>query len=158
MDPARTAADTGRAGASSGRRTIMPERAGSAESNRRLMADYFEVMNAGGDLADFFSDDVTWVNMESGEQFTGPAAVRDYITALHTRLFEGHAQGRSLDITDAHAFLEGDFTVTSTDVRVPFCLVYDVRDARITAMRLYMSFGSLPRRAVDAAGEQLLRT
>lgn len=131
----------------------MPERAGSAESNRRLMADYFDVMNAGGDLAGFFSEDVVWVNMESGEQFTGPAAVRDYITALHTRLFDARAQGQSLDVTDAHAFLEGDFVGTSTDVRVPFCLVYDVNGARISAMRLYMSFGSVPRRAVEASGE-----
>ena len=130
----------------------MPERAGSAESNRRLMADYFDVMNAGGDLAGFLSEDVVWVNMESGEQFTGPAAVRDYITALHTRLFDARAQGQSLDVTDAHAFLEGDFVGTSTDVRVPFCLVYDVNGARISAMRLYMSFGSVPRRAVEASG------
>ena len=136
----------------------MSERTGSAESNRRLLDDYFDVMSAGGDLADFFSADVTWVNMESGEQFTGPAAVRDYITALHTRLFEARAEGRSLDVTDAHAFLEGEFVGTSTDVRVPFCLVYDVRDGRITAMRAYMSFGSLPLRTVEASGESIVRT
>ena len=136
----------------------MSERTGSAESTRRLMRDYFDVMGAGGDIADFFSEDVTWVNMESGEQFTGPAAVRDYIDALHTRLFDATSHGRSLDVTDAHAFLEGDFTGTSTDVRVPFCLVYDVGDGRITAMRLYMSFGALPRRAVEASGEPFART
>jgi hypothetical protein len=94
--------------------------------------------------------------MESGEQFTGPAAVRDYITALHSRLFDATSHGRSLDITDAHAFLEGDFLGTSTDVRVPFCLVYDLGDGRITAMRLYMSFGSLPRRAADASEESVV--
>jgi hypothetical protein len=136
----------------------MSERTGSAESNRKLMSDYFDVMGADGDIADFFGEDVTWVNMESGEQFTGPAAVRDYINALHTRLFDATSHGRSLDVTDAHAFLEGDFTGTSTDVRVPFCLVYDLRDARIRAMRLYMSFGSLPRRAVDASKQPILKT
>ena len=136
----------------------MSERTGSAESNRRVLHDYFDVMSAGGDLADFFSEDVTWANMESGERFTGPAAVRDYITTLHTRLFEARAEGRSLDVTDAHAFLEGEFVGTSTEVRVPFCLVYDVRDGRITAMRLYMSFGSLPLRTVEASAEPIVRT
>ena len=135
----------------------MSERTGSAESNRKLMSDYFDVMGADGDIADFFSEDVTWVNMESGDQFTGPAAVRDYITALHTRLFDATSHGRSLDVTDAHAFLEGDFTGTSTDVRVPFCLVYDVGNGGISAMRLYMSFGSLPRRAVEVSDEATVR-
>jgi hypothetical protein len=136
----------------------MSETTASVESTQRLMRDYFAVMNAGGDLADFFSDDVTWINMESGERFSGPAAVRDYITALHTRLYDGTAHGRSLDVTEAHAFLEGDFVGTSTDVRVPFCLVYDVGGDRITAMRFYMSFGSLPRRAVEASEEPVART
>jgi hypothetical protein len=63
-----------------------------------------------------------------------------------------------LDVTEAHAFLEGDFVGTSTDVRVPFCLVYDVGGDRITAMRFYMSFGSLPRRAVEASEEPVART
>lgn len=136
----------------------MSEPTGLAESNRRLMRDYFGVMSAGGDIARFFSQDVTWINMESGEQFTGPAAVRDYITALHTRLFDATSHGRSLDVTDAHAFLEGDFTGTWTDLRVPFCLVYDVGDGRITAMRLYMSFGSLPLRSTEASEERVVRT
>ena len=136
----------------------MSQQTVSAESTRRLMRDYFDVMGAGGDIADFFSEDVTWVNMESGEQFTGPAAVRDYITALHTRLFDATSHGRSLDVTDAHAFLEGEFVGTSTDVRVPFCLVYDVGDTGIMAMRLYVSFGSLPRRAVEASEERIVRT
>jgi hypothetical protein len=54
----------------------MSETTASVESTDRLMRDYFAVMNAGGDLADFFSDDVTWINMESGEQFTGPTGLR----------------------------------------------------------------------------------
>lgn len=135
----------------------MSEPTVSVESNRTLMRDYFEVMSADGDIARYFSQDVTWINMESGERFTGPAAVRDYITALHTRLFDATPQGRSLDVTDAHAFLEGDFTGISTDVCVPFCLVYDLRDGRISAMRAYMSFGSLPRRA-EASEEAVART
>jgi SnoaL-like domain len=129
------------------------ERTGSAESNRAFMGDYFRVMSADGDLAPFFTEDVTWVNVESGQQFRGRAAVRDYIKALHDRLYEARSQGRSLDVTDAHAFLEGDFVGTSSDVRVPFCLVYDLGDAGISAMRAYMSFGSLPVRVPEAAGE-----
>src|SRR4051812_22372214 len=112
-------------------------------------------MNTGGSLTDFFTEDVTWVNVESGEQFGGRAAVRDYIRALHTRMFDARPQGRSLDVTDAHAFLEGEFVGTSTDVRVPFCLVYDLGDAGISAMRLYMSFGSLPLSVAEACGESV---
>jgi ketosteroid isomerase-like protein len=52
------------------------------------MGDYFRVMSADGDIAAFFTEDVTWVNVESGQQFRGRAAVRNYIRALHDRLYE----------------------------------------------------------------------
>jgi len=44
---------------------------------------------------------------------------------------------------------------TSIDVRVPFCLVYDVGDAGISEMRFYMSFGSLPLNVAEASGESV---
>ncbi|WP_432570643.1 nuclear transport factor 2 family protein [Kineococcus sp. SYSU DK005] len=121
-----------------------------AEAHRRLMDDYFGAMSAGGDFSTFFTEDVVWVETESGESFTGPAAVRERIEALHDRMFEARSHGRSLSVTDEHAFLEGEFVGTAVDLRVPFCLVYDLDGTAIRRMRLYMTFA--PLRAVARGG------
>ncbi|NAZ86248.1 nuclear transport factor 2 family protein [Kineococcus indalonis] len=117
-----------------------------AEAHRRLMDDYFGVMSAGGDFSTFFTEDVAWVETESGERFSGPAAVRERIEDLHERLFEARSHGRSLSVTDEHAFLEGEFLGTATDLRVPFFLVHDLDGTVIREMRLYVAFA--PLRAV----------
>lgn len=116
---------------------------GSTESEEQLLRSYFDTMGAGGDLARFFTEDVVWVNTETGERFEGPGAVRDYIHVLHTELFDARPQGRYLGVTEGHAFLEGDFVGVDSDLRVPYCLVYDVSGAGISAMRLYTSFAQL---------------
>ena len=89
----------------------MSERTGSAESNRGLLRDYFAVMATGGDLADFFTEDVTWVNVESGEQFRGRAAVRDYDSQLIVLgwLEDQNAAGVCLLIQDCGEFAQEKF-------------------------------------------------
>jgi hypothetical protein len=55
-----------------------------------------------------------------------------------------------VDVTEGHAYLEGAFVGIDTDLRVPFCVVYDLSDAGISAMRAYMTFA--PLRAHPKAG------
>nr|WP_281372774.1 nuclear transport factor 2 family protein [Kineococcus aurantiacus] len=124
-----------------------------------MLQQYFEVMNDGGDFARFFSGDVAWVNTDSGQRFTGPAQVREYVVALHTTTYEARPEGRSLSVTDAHAYLEGEFVATAEastpGLRVPFCLVYDLDGEAIREMRLYTSFAALAplaRSVVPATG------
>jgi SnoaL-like domain len=121
----------------------MSTQTGSTEADRRLLQDYFDAMDAGGDLARFLTEDVVWVNTDTGERFEGRQAVKDYIRVLHTEMFDAVPEGRYLGVFEGHAFLEGDFVGTATDLRVPFCLVYDLSGAGISAMRLYMSFAPL---------------
>lgn len=117
--------------------------AGAAEDNRQLLRAYFAAMAADEDLTRFLTEDVVWLNTDLGERFEGPQGVQAYIRALHTEMFDAHPEGHHLEVTDAHAYLEGAFVADRGDEEVPYCLVYDLDGAGISAMRLYMSFAAL---------------
>ena len=126
----------------------------SVDQTQRTMDHYFSAMGRGDDFSVFFTADVTWIMVESGQEVRGPAAVRDYILALHSKMF-GHQQ-RHLVVSDGHAYLEGDCVDTpgGTVPRYDYCLVYDLEADRIRAMRCYGSIAKLmpPTAAADAVG------
>ena len=118
----------------------------SVSSTRSVMDRYFNAMGAEEDFSRFFDDDVTWLMVDSGQEVRGPGSVRGYLNELHSKMLTG-AQ-RELVVTDDHAFLEGD-AVNADDgpgSGLAYCLVYDILDGRITAMRCY---GTLARLMSD---------
>jgi hypothetical protein len=114
----------------------------STQSTQSLLDRYFAAMNAGKDFSKFYGEDVTWTMVDSNQEVRGAVAVRDYIIDLHNRM-QGGSQ-RPLLVADGHAVLEGDaVNVEDGNERGLFyCLVYDLSDDRISAMRCY---GSLSR-------------
>jgi hypothetical protein len=113
---------------------------------RRTMDSYFQAMGAGDDFATFYTADVRWIMIDSGQEVRGPAGVRDYVLALHSKMF-GHQQ-RQLVVADGHAYLEGDCVdqPAATGPRYVYCLVYDLAGDRISDMRCY---GSIARLMAD---------
>ncbi len=122
----------------------------SIDQTQRTIECYFEAMGSGEDFSRFYSADVTWSMVDSGEKVTGPSAVRDYIVALQGRMF-GDLK-RDLVISDGHACVEGDCVDVPGGIgaRHTYCLVYDVDNDRITAMRCYGSIARLMSRQVKA--------
>jgi hypothetical protein len=107
------------------------------------MDRYFAAMNAEEDFSEFFEEGVTWLMVDSGQEVRGPEAVRNYIMELHSRMLSGD-QGE-LVLADGHAFLEGN-GVNAAENGGPglsYCLVYDLRDDRISAMRCYGNLAHL---------------
>ena len=126
----------------------------SVETTGRVLRDYGEALMSGGDFARFFTDDVHWTTMETGHEIRGREAVRDYIVALHTTLFEARPVVRNTAAGDAFALLEADFVgrhvgeiggvaPTGRQVDVPYCVVYDVDGDRIRALRAYFPVAAL---------------
>jgi len=111
----------------------------SADSTRSVMERYFDAMGHDQDFSRFFSADVTWSMVDTSEQVSGAAAVRQYILELHGRMSSG--EQRPLDVTDGHAYLEG--SAVNGDPGLAYCLVYDVSDDRITAIRCYGTIATL---------------
>ena len=121
----------------------------SLEATTRTMNSYVEALLNGGDVGQFFTDDVQWTTIETGDQIIGRQAVRDYIVSLHSKLFDAHPEVKNVAIADGIVALEADFVGTHTGefagiaptgaaVRVPYCVFYDVDDAGIRALRVYL--------------------
>ena len=121
----------------------------SVQSTQSLLDRYFAAMNAEEDFSKFFEEEVTWTMVDSNHEVRGAGAVRDYILDLHSRM-RGGSQ-RPAVVSDGHAVLEGEaVNVEEGNERGLFyCLVYDLRDDQISAMRCY---GSLSRLMTGTGG------
>jgi predicted ester cyclase len=113
------------------------------------MNSYFDALSKGADFERFFTDDVEWTTMETGEKIIGRQAVRDYIVTMHRSVFDAHPEVRSLAIADGVVALEADFVGTHTGqfaavaptgaaVRIPYSVFYDVDEDGIRALRAYL--------------------
>jgi hypothetical protein len=111
----------------------------SQEQTRSIMEDYFAAMSA-GQFAAFFSDDVTWTTMESGEVVRGPLAVQAAIIGLHARM--PGVRTRQLVVAEQSAFIEGDCAPGSGSP-IAYCVAYDIAQGRIAAMRYYGELAAL---------------
>jgi hypothetical protein len=111
-------------------------------TTQSVMDRYFAAMGAEEDFSKFFDEDVTWLMVDSGQEVRGAGPVRDYIVELHSRMLSGDQS--ELVLADGHAFLEGSRVNADHDggPGLAFCLVYDIRGDRISAMRCY---GTLAR-------------
>ena len=129
----------------------------SAETTERVLREYLDALLARGDFGRFFSDDVLWTTMETGQEIRGREAVRDYIVALHTVIFDARPVIRCTVAGDGVALLEADFvgrhigemggvSPTGKDVKVPYCVVYDISGEQISALRAYFPVAALVQR------------
>ena len=134
----------------------------SVTDTESTLRDYMNALLGGGDFAAFFSDDVLWTTMETGDEIRGRDAVRDYIVALHSELFEAAPELRSLAVADGIASLEADFVgkhvaelagvpATGAEVRLPYAMFYDVEGGSITALRAYFPITVLVQKLQEAA-------
>ena len=126
----------------------------SVETSERVFREYGEALMSRGDFARFFTEDVLWTTMETGHQIRGREAVRDYIVALHTTLFDARPVIRNSAVGESFALLEADFVgrhvgeiggvaPTGKDVAVPYSVVYEIDGNRISALRAYFPVAAL---------------
>ena len=126
----------------------------SVEETERTVREYLDTLSDGGDFAEFFADDVMWTTMETGDQIRGRAAVRDFIVALHSELFDATPEFGNVTVADGHAALEAVFVgkhtgelagipATGAQVRLPYAVSYDLSDGKIAALRAYFPITAL---------------
>jgi hypothetical protein len=116
-----------------GRRLFM---AVSMMDTGRLIDAYLEALVTHGDYAQFFSDDVVAI-LEGPEiqEFRGREAVREWIDAAHEL---GEIKILTSFGCEAHAAAEAEF-VRKDGVAVPYSVIYDFADDKITALRLFFT-------------------
>jgi steroid delta-isomerase-like uncharacterized protein len=121
----------------------------SVEATAETMRSYLDALVARGDFADYFTDDVTWTIIGTDQQVQGREPVRDFLTWMHTQAFDAHPKVNTLVVSDGQAALEADLVGTHTGeflgipatgktVQVPYCVVYDLHDGKIAALRAYI--------------------
>jgi len=134
----------------------------SVEETQGTIREYLNALLNGGDFASYFADDVVWTTMETGDQIRGREAVRDFIVALHSQLFDASPELVNLTVADGVVGLEALFIgthiaefagvpATSTAVRLPYSVFYDLVGGKLISLRAYFPITALVQQLSDAA-------
>jgi hypothetical protein len=134
----------------------------STQETEQVVGAYVAALVGGGDFAGFFADDVVWTTMETGDQVRGRDEVAAFITSLHSEIFDARPELGNVGYGDGFAVLEavfvgvhiGEFAglpATKAEVRLPYCVGYDVHGGLITALRAYFPVMALRQQLADAA-------
>lgn len=101
-----------------------------------LLRQYTRALLSHGDFAAYFTDDVV-ATLEGIEpqRFEGREAVRTWIEAAHAL---GSIRPKTLFACEAQVGSEWEF-VRNDGVVVPYAVIYDVREDRISALRLFFT-------------------
>jgi steroid delta-isomerase-like uncharacterized protein len=128
----------------------------SAEQVRETMQQYVTVLLDRGDYRRFFAEEVEVSIVGTDQRARGPEAAEQMIRFMHEVAFDARPEVSNVVADEAGAAAEAVFVGThvgefagvpasGNSVRVPYSVFYELRDAKITALRLYMSFDELMR-------------
>jgi steroid delta-isomerase-like uncharacterized protein len=132
----------------------------SVERTREVMDRYWDSQHR--DLS-MMAPDVVFTTMATGDEHRGPEGIRRMLEHIYHTAFEARAEIRSRLYGDEQAMIEGEFVgthigefagipATGREVRVPLCVVYDLKDGRIQRGRVYLELPVLLRQlGVEAA-------
>lgn len=140
----------------------------AAERTAEAMRSYLDALIARGRYAEHFAEDVVLTMMGGDQEAHGPAAVQQLIDYLHQQAFDATLEVRGLFVAEGKAALEADFVGThvgefagvsasGAHVRVPYSVIYDLTEDKITALRIYMPVSAIMAQlggAVNAAAER----
>ena len=110
----------------------------SVSQTQQTMQSYAEAILKHSRFDQYFSDNVVAVVEGANQRYDGRDAVQQWIDGAHSL---GEIKMRTLFAGEGHAAGEFDF-VREDGVTVPYSVIYDLSDGKITALRLYFT-GSL---------------
>jgi predicted ester cyclase len=123
-----------------------------SSTTRTTIEAYLQVLTApqGGRFADFFTDDVTFELIGTGQPVQGREQVEAAIQYAHQEAFAARPEQRAMVVDSANnrAAVEFDFVgrhigefagiaATGREVRVPYSVHYDLQESHISALRVY---------------------
>ena len=120
----------------------------TVEQTQATMQAYLDALLAGGAFEQFFSDDVQWTTVGYDVELTGREAVGQFIRAFHTQAFAATSEVKNLFVADGKAAIQANFVgqhiaefmgvaATQRQVNVPYAVIYDLVEDRITVLRSY---------------------
>jgi len=126
----------------------------SIESTSETLTTYLEVLVQRGPYAQYFADNVTFTLVGANQEVTGREAVEQFIRYFHEQAFDAHPKLKTTIVEEDRAAAEIDFVGThigefagvpasNKNVNVPYAVVYDFQDDKITALRAYIPMDAL---------------
>ena len=126
----------------------------SIERTRDTMAAYLQTLVERGAYGAFFANAVTFTMMGAGQVVSGQSKVEQFIRSFHEQAFDANPVVKNVIVSDGQAVLEADFVgthigeflgvaATGRQVNVPYAVVYDLADDKITALRAYLPMDGL---------------
>src|SRR5512135_526544 len=115
-------------------------------TQRQVMQDYLDSLVKRADFTIYFTDDVVATFEGTDQRAVGREAAGQLIRYVHEGAFDARPELKSLLVDEGKAAIEADFVDThtgefaglaATPVRVPYSVVYDLRDDQISALRIY---------------------
>jgi predicted ester cyclase len=130
----------------------------SIETTADAMNAYWAALEERGDYGRYLTDDVTFAIEGTDQKASGRNDVVQMIRWFHEQAFDAAPELKNLVIGDGSTAAEADFVgkhigefggiaATGRSVRVPYAVLYDFDDGKISSVRLYM--------ALDMIAQQL---
>lgn len=123
-------------------------------TERLVMEEYLDTLVKRADFPSHFTEDVVATVEGTAQRADGREAAGQLIRYMHEGAFDARVELKNLLTDDGKAAIEADFVgthiaefagiqPTGRAVRVPYSVVYDLRDDLISALRIYMPMGLL---------------
>ncbi len=123
----------------------------SVASTREVMMRYF---NSEHSDVSAMADDVVFTIMATGQEHSGPEGVLGMLNYFYHIAFDATAETKNTIFADGQAVFEGHFVgkhigefigvpATNKAVRVPICVIYDLKNDQITKGRVYFEIPAL---------------
>lgn len=123
-------------------------------TERQVMQDYLDALIKRADFSSYFANDVVATIEGTDQRGDGREAAAQMIRYMHQQAFDARPELKSLLVDEDKAAIEADFVGTHTGefagvqptgraVRVPYSVVYDLRDNQISGLRIYFPMGPL---------------
>lgn len=124
------------------------------------MQDYIDTLVKRGDYTVYFADDIVASFEGTDQTAVGRDRAGQLIRYVHEVAFDARPEMKNLLVDDGKAALEADFVgthigdfagiqPTGRAVRVPYSVVYDLRDDKISGLRIYFPMSLLIEQLMD---------
>jgi len=123
-------------------------------AERQVMQDYIDALVKRADFTRYFTEDVVATFEGTDQRADGRQAAGELIRYVHEIAFDARPELKNMLVDTGKVAIEADFAGTHTGefaglqptgriVRVPYSVVYDLRDDQISALRIYFPMSLL---------------
>jgi predicted ester cyclase len=123
-------------------------------AERQVMQDYIDALVKHADFTRYLAENVVATIEGTDQRADGRQAAGELIRYIHETAFDARPELKNMLVDTGKAAIEADFVGTHTGefaglqptgraVRVPYSVIYDLRDDQISALRIYFPMSLL---------------